>query len=142
MNKNKTFFLNFVLFSKKFFNYVIITLLIFFLTIHYVNANQGCCSWHGGISHCGENGYYICNDGTQSPSCRCNTQELTDTSCDCTTYDILNNRIIELDNNVKRLQEENQNLKNSKINYQTMFWITLIIFIIYFYYKNHKKNIN
>lgn len=30
---------------------------------------SGCCSWHGGIAYCGSNGYYICNDGTQSPSC-------------------------------------------------------------------------
>ena len=36
------------------------------------DAQRGCCSWHGGVSHCGPNGYYICNDGTQSPSCRCN----------------------------------------------------------------------
>lgn len=35
-------------------------------------AQRGCCSWHGGVSHCGSSGYYICNDGSQSPSCRCN----------------------------------------------------------------------
>lgn len=34
-------------------------------------AKQGCCSWHGGVSHCGDNGRYVCNDGTYSPSCTC-----------------------------------------------------------------------
>ncbi len=32
---------------------------------------SGCCSHHGGVAYCGKSGYYICNDGTQSPSCRC-----------------------------------------------------------------------
>lgn len=34
-------------------------------------GRRGCCSWHGGVSYCGPNGYWICNDGTQSPSCTC-----------------------------------------------------------------------
>ncbi len=32
---------------------------------------RGCCSHHGGVAYCGKSGYYICNDGSQSPSCRC-----------------------------------------------------------------------
>lgn len=36
-------------------------------------AKRGCCSHHGGVSHCGDNGYYICNDGKQSPSCTCDS---------------------------------------------------------------------
>lgn len=32
---------------------------------------SGCCSHHGGVAYCGKNGYYICRDGSQSPSCRC-----------------------------------------------------------------------
>lgn len=32
---------------------------------------RGCCSHHGGVSHCGNSGYFICNDGSRSPSCRC-----------------------------------------------------------------------
>jgi hypothetical protein len=31
---------------------------------------QGCCSWHGGVSHCSY-GSVVCNDGSYSPSCRC-----------------------------------------------------------------------
>lgn len=35
-------------------------------------AQQGCCSWHGGISYCDTSvGTYVCNDGTYSPSCGC-----------------------------------------------------------------------
>lgn len=37
-----------------------------------VLAQQGCCSWHGGISYCDSSvGTYVCNDGTYSPSCGC-----------------------------------------------------------------------
>lgn len=32
---------------------------------------SGCCSHHGGVAYCGKSGYFICNDGTQSPSCKC-----------------------------------------------------------------------
>lgn len=46
--------------------------LLAFLFIPTVSeARRGCCSWHGGVSHCGSYGYYICNDGTESPSCTC-----------------------------------------------------------------------
>lgn len=31
---------------------------------------RGCCSWHGGVSHCGYAGYYVCSDLWVS-SCRC-----------------------------------------------------------------------
>lgn len=37
-----------------------------------VTAQQGCCSWHGGVSHCDSSvGRKVCNDGTYSPSCTC-----------------------------------------------------------------------
>lgn len=36
-----------------------------------VETRSGCCSHHGGVAYCGKYGYYICNDGTQSPSCTC-----------------------------------------------------------------------
>ncbi len=32
---------------------------------------SGCCSHHGGVSFCGGSGYYICKDGTRSPTCTC-----------------------------------------------------------------------
>ena len=33
-------------------------------------AQQGCCSWHGGVCGC-NNGRKVCCDGTYSPSCTC-----------------------------------------------------------------------
>ena len=36
-----------------------------------IQEQRGCCSRHGGVAYCGNSGYFICNDGTQSPSCRC-----------------------------------------------------------------------
>lgn len=53
---------------------LIVGLLILFLFLMRVNvsAQQGCCSWHGGISYCDSySGRYVCNDGTYSPSCTC-----------------------------------------------------------------------
>lgn len=51
---------------KKYF----LLLLLFMVPLH-VEAKSGCCSWHGGVSYCGDNGRYVCNDGTYSPSCTC-----------------------------------------------------------------------
>lgn len=36
-----------------------------------VFAQRGCCSWHGGVVGCGQNGKQLCADGTYSPSCTC-----------------------------------------------------------------------
>ena len=109
-------------------------------------ANRGCCSWHGGISHCGSNGYYICNDGTQSPSCTCysydNSYELTD-SCYCSydqnDIDNLNSKINTLEDEVALAKNETEEITNSLDNYKFLFWGTLITFVIYFYYKNYSK---
>lgn len=43
----------------------------------FVNAKKGCCSHHGGIDHCGLDGYYICEDSTESPSCTCTPKIIT-----------------------------------------------------------------
>lgn len=37
-------------------------------------AKRGCCSWHGGVCGCNEQGRVICCDGTLSPTCRCRPQ--------------------------------------------------------------------
>lgn len=37
-----------------------------------IKAQQGCCSWHGGVAGC-SNGRTLCADGTLSPSCVCST---------------------------------------------------------------------
>lgn len=46
----------------------LIIMLIFPIT---ANAQRGCCSHHGGVAGCSENGRQICRDGTLSPSCTC-----------------------------------------------------------------------
>lgn len=33
-------------------------------------AQQGCCSWHGGVCGC-QSGRKVCCDGSYSPSCTC-----------------------------------------------------------------------
>jgi len=43
--------------------------LLFVITT--AEAKSGCCSWHGGVDYCSYSGYYMCNDGTESPSCTC-----------------------------------------------------------------------
>lgn len=69
---------------KKFLLFIV---LILILPINSY-AKQGCCSWHGGVSHCGDNGRYVCNDGTYSPSCTC-TPTVT-YKYGCTNRDALN----------------------------------------------------
>ncbi len=121
----------------KFIKYFGIILLMFFWAIPYTNASQGCCSWHGGISNCGANGYYICNDGTQSPSCRCTMQETTEDSCNYNEYisqiNVLNYEKDTLEQELNDLNKENQELNTSKNNYQTLFIVSVIIFVIYYY---------
>lgn len=40
-------------------------------------AQQGCCSWHGGVCGC-QGGRVVCCDGRYSPSCGCNKEGVTD----------------------------------------------------------------
>lgn len=56
---------------KRFLLAFFIAVVFFFIT-DTVNAQQGCCSWHGGIGYCDTSvGRYVCNDGSYSPSCGC-----------------------------------------------------------------------
>jgi hypothetical protein len=42
-----------------------------------LEAQRGCCSWHGGVAYCDEKaGRYVCNDGTYSPSCGCSGEQV------------------------------------------------------------------
>jgi hypothetical protein len=57
---------------KKVF-YFVLAICCFVVT---AEARRGCCSHHGGISHCDpESGYYQCKDGTLSPTCQCPIQQ-------------------------------------------------------------------
>lgn len=51
---------------------IALTIVLILLMPYSVNAKRGCCSWHGGESGaCSTSGKEICNDGTESPSCTC-----------------------------------------------------------------------
>ena len=54
-----------------------------------VYAQQGCCSWHGGIDYCDEDvETYVCNDGTYSETCGCEVyyEEAPTINLDRNTY--------------------------------------------------------
>lgn len=54
------------------YNKVFILILLLILLPISVDARSGCCSHHGGVSHCDTSvGKYRCNDGSVSPSCVC-----------------------------------------------------------------------
>ena len=105
--------------SKKTILFIVILLLPSSVSF----AKQGCCSYHGGVSYCGSNGYYICNDGTQSPSCTCSliySEEITDTPY----YSSSSNNNDELEKENARLIEEKNELQKENTSYQ---WWTIIL---------------
>ncbi len=63
---------------------LLIPLIVFvlFIFLHSsVSASRGCCSWHGGVSHCDSTvGFYVCVDGSYSPSCTCWKNQYTSVS--------------------------------------------------------------
>ena len=70
-------------------------LTLLFVTITFLTNQvfaRGCCSHHGGINNCGINGYCICNDGTQSPSCTCSYYQESKTTRKTTTRTTTNKK--------------------------------------------------
>lgn len=131
--------------NKKMENLIFLILILLNLFPINAHAARGCCSHHGGVSYCGNSGYYICNDGTQSPSCSCSSSsssnyndniyggvELTDTSCDYSRY---NRKIEKLENEIDRLKND---LDNSNYN----FYCLLAGVGIYVFYKLYKRRKN
>ena len=49
----------------------VLAVTVFLIGCDIIWAKQGCCSHHGGVSYCSNNGRYVCNDGTYSPTCTC-----------------------------------------------------------------------
>lgn len=49
----------------------IISLALFGFLSTSAYAAGGCCSGHGGVAQCGDDGYKYCTDGTRSPTCKC-----------------------------------------------------------------------
>ncbi len=123
---------------------ILITLLLMFNPIT-VYAQRGCCSWHGGVSHCGSNGYYICNDGSQSPSCTCYSSnandndndgygiELTDTSCPSCPKCECEYNLNDIKNLKTKLQEQENKTSNREV---LILFMGIIIIVMYFSKKN------
>src|SRR5574344_1539786 len=61
--------------------YVFLLFLLLLLGSFNVKAQRGCCSHHGGVSGCSTNGRQICNDGTFSPTCTCESVSLKTKGC-------------------------------------------------------------
>lgn len=128
----------------------LISILLIIMILFTVNASKtyavrGCCSWHGGQAYCGSNGKWICQDGTESLSCTCTSNnpeyELSDTfnydsSCNYTNYE---NKIEKLEKDKKELIKEKEGLETDKNNLLTLLIILGSIFILYICYKK-KEN--
>ena len=96
---------------------------------------RGCCSYHGGISYCGNNGYYICEDGTRSPTCTCSVYNFTDTSdCNC-NYSYYETQIEQLKNKNENLNSDFENLKG----YLILIVFIMAVYIVYKLFNKKKK---
>lgn len=128
--------------SKK----IILFIAILLLPSSVSFAKQGCCSYHGGVAYCGSSGYYICNDGTRSPSCTCgggDEIELVDGpyggNCECTisesNYYALKKENEELKKEKEQLQKEKQNINDSN---SLSNWLALIFGVSTFFLVRDK----
>ncbi len=69
---------------------IVIILIIFCFPV-IVDAQRGCCSWHGGVAGCDSaTGKYRCVDGTLSPSCTCSVSSNDNYSAPSYTYGCTN----------------------------------------------------
>jgi hypothetical protein len=125
--------------SKKIILFIAILLLPSSVSL----AKQGCCSYHGGVDYCGSSGYYICNDGTRSPSCTCGggyEVELTDgPACYYETYenkiDNLENKLEEKEELIIKKDKEINKLENKVSNYQTILFLIGLGVFFYFVFR-------
>lgn len=63
---------------------ILLIVILYFLLSGEVGAAglQGCCSHHKGVDYCSSSGRVVCNDGTYSPSCRCDSYDYSNYSYD------------------------------------------------------------
>lgn len=137
---------------------VLLTIMILFtVNTSKTYAGRGCCSWHGGQDYCGSNGKWICQDGTESPSCTCSNNNSNynkdsniinnDNVLNLDEYNRLNpyyidnleSTIEDLEEEKEELIEENKRLQTDKENLLTLLIILGIVFIVYIFYKK-KEN--
>lgn len=122
---------------------LLVIMIVFTVNTSKTYAGRGCCSWHGGQDYCGSNGKWICQDGTESPSCTCSSynNELDDnlgfdSTDQCYIY---KSTIDNLKKDKEELIEEKERLEIDKDNLLTLLIILGIIFIVYIFYKK-KEN--
>ena len=84
---------------KKLSLFLVILLVVFFP--NGVSAKRGCCSWHGGVAGCNEDGRQICKDGTLSPSCTCTPTKKTVYGCTDKTAKNYNSKATKNDGSCK-----------------------------------------
>jgi len=134
---------------------VIGAILIASFFIKSANAQQGCCSWHGGVCGCSSSGKKTCCDGTLSPSCLCSTGTTGHLYSNCNTccpvcsicpacppdlqtnVDNLNNQLKDAQATITNQKTEIDKLKDSnkvcgsKTTKGISGWYTLLISIIF-----------
>ena len=121
---------------------IIIIIAIIALIPYKVYAGSGCCSWHGGQAYCDTNvGKWVCNDGTYSPSCNCGSYdsgyELTDNS---NYSNNCKNNTLKLEDKIRKLEAENEKLKQENKNYDNWMAFFIFVLITYIIYKTIKTN--
>ena len=65
---------------------LLVVMILLVVNPKFVYAGRGCCSHHGGQNYCGSDGYWYCNDGSRSPTCRCSGENSSSTSSSSNTY--------------------------------------------------------
>lgn len=123
--------------------------LLYFVCCNTIYAKQGCCSHHGGINYCDSSGYYICNDGTKSPTCKCNNSqnELNLTLEECLTfqndcqenYEMLSLHYEEIKGKNKELLEKNKLLEEKVNTYSTYIDVLIILSIFLWGWGYNRK---
>lgn len=124
--------------------------LLFAINVEKVYANRGCCSWHGGVSHCDvDTGRIVCNDGSYSPSCTCsNYEELYDGSFNINSFTSCLSYIKEIDDlnvQINELEEENHYLNeeiDKKNNWIIILTIIMVVYVLYNIGSRRKEDNN
>ena len=107
--------------------------LLFIINVEKVYANRGCCSWHGGVSHCDvDTGRIVCNDGSF------NINSFTS----CSSYI---KEINDLNVQINELEEENHYLNeeiDKKNNWIIILTIIMVVYVLYNIWSRRKKDNN
>jgi hypothetical protein len=56
----------------------VLVIAVIALSLQVAYAQRGCFSWHGGEASCDQYGRIVCNDGKTSPTCRCDSDSVSE----------------------------------------------------------------